>query len=82
MALEQLFDSLLYTLRVLLMITIPFLAIVTVAGSLSGVLQAVTGVREELINYLCKLLTVLGLAYFFLPALISNIEEIFLIFYK
>lgn len=74
---DLLIESILYATRIFLLVTIPLLGVLVVAGTMSGVLQAVTGVREGLINYFSKLLALSAILYFFLPSFLQTLEEIF-----
>ncbi len=74
---DLLIESLIYAVRIFLLVTIPLLAILTLAGTISGMLQAITGIRESLLNYLTKLIALFAVFYFFLPSFLQTLEEMF-----
>ncbi len=74
---DLLIESILYAVRLFLLVTIPLLLALTLAGTFSGMLQAITGIRESLINYFVKLIALFSILYFFLPSLIQSLQEIF-----
>lgn len=78
---ELLIESLIPAVRLFLLVAIPLLAALAVAGTLSGMLQAVTGIREGLINYLTKLIALFSILYLFLPSLLQSLQEIFNSYY-
>lgn len=70
---DALYDLLNYTLRVLFITALPLAFILAAAGTLAGIFQGATNIKEPTLNYLFKVLALAILAYLMLPGLIQYI---------
>lgn len=76
---ESLYDVINYGVRVLLVTAVPICFILAAAGTLAGVFQGATNIREKSLNYFFKIIALAVLAYLALPGLIQyliNLAEL------
>ncbi len=70
------YDLLYQAIKVVFLTALPVLLVLGISGLLAGVLQAATGINDIAVSYGIKMLALVGLLYFFLPAWFDSISKL------
>jgi len=70
------YDLILQAIKVLFLTCLPILAVLSVAGILSSILQVVTGIHDPALSYAVRVLALIALLYFLIPSLWQSIVSL------
>lgn len=73
---ESIYNLISYSIRVVFLVALPITLILAFAGTVSAVLQSATGVKENAINYLTKLVALIAIIYFFFPTISQYLYQV------